>query len=79
MARYERMGAAVLAVNQVKGARVLEDAEPALRLLLRATQGPAEGVRVWTQRVDAGICLDGRSGRLGRAVARYKVKVEGGE
>ena len=60
------MGAAVLAVNQVKVARVIEDAGP----------GP-RGTRVDAAR-GRGICWDGRSGRLGRAVVSYKVKVEGG-
>ena len=93
MAKCERMGDAVLGMSEVKVARVIEDAEPALRLLLRETRGRGKVVHIGTESPTEAYAwmgdLAGLTGltRLGRAlvperaqeVVSYKVKVEGGE
>ena len=71
MAKCERMGDAVLGMSEVKVARVIEDAEPALRLLLRETRGRGRVVHIGDREPDRGVHLDGGAGRASRPRLGY--------
>ena len=51
MAKFERIGDAVLAVSEVKLARVVEGEEPELRVMLRDARGPGKLLSIRTESV----------------------------
>ena len=57
------MGDAVLDMSEVKVARVIEDAEPALRLLAARNTGPGPSGTHTDREPDRGVHLDGGAGR----------------
>ncbi len=77
------MGDAVLDMSEVKVARVIEDAEPALRLLLRETRGRGRVVHIRTESPTEAYTwmaeLDGRPGPVfGTPLAGFPDGAESG-